>query len=826
MNPLFDFPYFCKNLKSLIFPENFEEKIGFDQVRRMLKTHCVSRMGEIYVEKIRFHNRFDILKKILGQTEEFRQILMFGKPFPAQNYFNLIPEFERIAIPGTYILQENLFDLKTSLESINDVLVYLKALEEQSFPLLRQISSNVEIDRQIMREIDRIINEKGQIKDSASDKLKEIRQKLVKLSGEIDKAIRQVLLNARKNGWVNPNDDLTLRDGRLVIPVPATHKRKIRGFIHDESATGQTVFIEPAEALEANNEIRELENAEKREIIRILTEFTNLIRPEIDSLTSAYQFLGLVDFIRAKAKFAIQIEAILPILYDKTVIEWFDSKHPLLFLSHQNQKKKVETLTLKLDENQRILVISGPNAGGKSVCLKTVGLLQYMLQCGLLVPMRETSETGIFRDIFIDIGDEQSIENDLSTYTSHLRNMKLFSLKSGRQTLFLIDEFGTGTEPQLGGAIAEAVLEHLNQRLAFGVVTTHYTNLKLLADKTAGLVNGAMLFDTRQMKPLFQLQIGNPGSSFAFEIARKTGFPTHILQNAEKKIGKGQLKFEEQLQQLELEKKELTKKQKEIAVNEELLKAQLSKYNELLQDLENSKTSILKEARNTAAQVIAGSNKLVENTIREIRENQAEKEKTKQVREKLKIEASKIENAGTEAKKPAAAKPETVQKKLKPGPVIDKIFVGNRVRIMPQQTVGEVIEISGDDAVVSFGSVIMKSPLSKVVNVGDEEFHQKVLIRKSNYGNIINEINAKMQNFKLTLDLRGQRAEEAIPNLQKYIDEAILLSIKEVRILHGKGNGILRDIIRDQLRSITEVKKFADEHIEQGGHGITVVSLK
>ena len=810
----------------MIFPENFEEKIGFDQVRRMLKTHCVSRMGEIYVEKIRFNNRFDILKKILGQAEEFRQILMFGKPFPAQNYFNLIPELERIAIPGTFIYQENLFDLKTSLESINDVLVYLKELHESRFPLLLQILSNVEVDRQIMREIDRIINEKGQIKDNASDRLKEIRQRLVKLSGEIDKAIRQVLINARKNGWVNPNDDLTLRDGRLVIPVPATHKRKIRGFIHDESATGQTVFIEPAEALEANNEIRELENAEKREIIRILTEFTNLIRPEIDQLIAAYQFLGLVDFIRAKAKFAIQIEAVLPLLNDKTIIEWFDAKHPLLFLSHKNQKKQVETLSLKLDENQRILVISGPNAGGKSVCLKTVGLLQYMLQCGLLVPMRETSETGIFRDIFIDIGDEQSIENDLSTYTSHLRNMKFFSLKSGRQTLFLIDEFGTGTEPQLGGAIAEAVLEHLNRKLAFGVVTTHYTNLKMLADKTPGLVNGAMLFDTRQMQPLFKLQMGNPGSSFAFEIARKTGFPTHILQNAEKKVGKGQLKFEEQLQQLELEKKELNEKQREMSINEEKLKMQVSKYNQLVQDLEASKTNILKEAKSAAALVIAGSNKLVENTIREIRENQAEKEKTKQLREKLKEEAGKIEKAGVETKASAPAKVELVRKKVKPVPEIERIFVGNRVRISPQQTVGEVIEIIGDDAVVSFGSVIMKTPLSKIVNVGEEELHQKVLIRRSNYGNIINEINAKMQNFKLTLDLRGQRAEEAIPNLQKYIDEAILLSIKEVRILHGKGNGILRDIIRSQLRAIPEIKKFNDEHIEQGGHGITVVSIK
>lgn len=791
----------------------------------MLNDFCLSEMGEEFVQKLRFINQFEQVKKLLGQTEEFRQILLFGKPFPAQNYFNLTPELERIRIPGTYIEQEWLFNLKSSLETVFDVLQYIEVLDVEKFPLIKSLASDLVVGRRLLRRIEQIIDDRGNIRDDASENLRDIRQRLIRLSADIDKSIRQVFVQAKKNGWVNPNDEITMRNGRLVIPVPATFKRKIRGFIHDESATGQTVYIEPADALEANNEVKELENAERREIIRILTVFTDELRPEIDNLLEAYRFLGLVDFIRAKARLAVEIEAGLPILNEKPIVEWWAAKHPLLFLAHKKQKKTIEPLTIKLTGEQRILIISGPNAGGKSVCLKTVGLLQYMLQCGLLIPVRETSETGIFKDIFIDIGDEQSIENDLSTYTSHLRNMKFFSLKAGKNSLFLIDEFGTGTEPQLGGAIAEAVLEHLNFKQAFGVITTHYSNLKLLANKTPGLVNGAMLFDTRLMQPLFRLQIGNPGSSFAFEIAKKTGFPWFILKNATKKVGKAQLKFDEQLQQLEIEKKELADKQAEILKKENKLTAIAEKYEKMLAELETSKSSIIKDARNEAKSIISESNKLIENTIREIKEANADKEKTKIIREKHKESVEKIVvEKPVEEPKPAPEKNQKKKPEAEKHP--ERIFVGNRVRIPPQVTVGEVIEITGNEAVVSFGSLTMRSPLDKLVNVGEEELHEKVLFRKSGYGNIINDLNDKLANFKLSLDLRGQRAEEASANLQKYIDEAILLRIKEVKILHGKGNGVLREIIREQLRGNSEVKKFSDEKLELGGHGITVVILK
>ncbi|MCF8364220.1 MAG: Smr/MutS family protein, partial [Bacteroidales bacterium] len=496
------------------------------------------------------------------------------------------------------------------------------------------------------------------------------------------------------------------------------------------------------------------------------------------------------------------------------------------FLAHQKQKKEIVPLDIKLKAENRILIISGPNAGGKSVCLKTVGLLQYMLQCGLLIPIRETSETGIFKDIFIDIGDEQSIENDLSTYTSHLRNMKHFSLKAGNKSLFLIDEFGTGTEPRMGGAIAEAVLEHLNQKGSYGVITTHYTNLKMLADKTPGLINGAMLFDTRQMQPLFKLQIGNPGSSFAFEMAKKTGFPWFILRNAEKKVGKTQVKFDKQLQQLEVEKREVAEKQKELNILEKRLSELTLKYETLKNELESSKGKIIKDARMEASQIIDDSNKLIENTIREIKEAQADKEKTRILREKLNEQKIVAKNEAVRDQQNALTAKAPRPKKEKPKTDSKTILVGNRVRIPPQATVGEVVELTGKDALVSFGSVIMKVPAKKLVNVGEEEYHEKVLFRKKSYGNIIDDLNDKMANFKLSLDLRGQRAEEASTEVQRYIDEALLLSIKEVKILHGKGNGILREVIRDQLRLIPEVKRFGDEKVEMGGTGITIVWLK
>jgi len=798
----------------MIYPKNFEQKIGFDTIRQMLKDNCLSSIGEKFVEKIYFSYNFELIKKLICQVEEFRQILMFEDGFPIQDYYDLIPELNRIKIKGTIIDLEKLFDLKSSLNTIFQCLIFFKKTESEKYPYLKELSKDVIIEKQLLQHIDKIIDDKGKIKDNASQKLKDIRNELIRKQSFIDKKISQTLTASKKAGWTSGDVEATVRNGRLVIPVLVANKRKIKGFIHDESATGQTIFIEPADIFDINNEIRELENAEKREIIKILTEFTNYLYPQIEDLKNAFRYLGLLDFIRAKAKFAISIEAVKPVIINEPLIDWKRAMHPLLYLSHKNQNKIIEPLDINLDKKNRILIISGPNAGGKSVCLKTVGLIQYMLQSGLLVPLKEDSELGIFKNIFIDIGDEQSLEKDLSTYTSHLLNLKYFVLNADEGSLILIDEFGTGTEPQLGGAIAEAVLEKINEKKAFGVITTHYSNLKLFADKTGGIINGAMLFDSKNMQPLYELKIGKPGSSFAFEIARKIGFPKIILKNAENKTGKKQLDFDKQLQQLEVEKLEIDKKQTGLKVADEFLSEIINKYESLVEKIESTKESIISRAKEEAMEILNGSNKLIENTIREIREIQAEKEKTKKLRKKLKEHKEKIIR-----KKPVEQlKPLLEKKKIKT--VDTSINVGDFVKIADQDTIGEVIEISDEDALITFNTVKFRTPINKLKKALGKE---KVEISQSSYSSIISD---KIANFKLSIDVRGKRAEEAISVVRQYVDEAILLNMKEVNILHGKGDGILRDVIREYLSTVQEIKRYKDQHIERGGHGITVVMFR
>ena len=814
----------------MIYPKNFESKTGFDQIRQMLRESCLSSLGEYYVDKIRFSTDFSLIKGLLDQTEEFRLLLIEESGFPIHDYFDLTPELQRLKVAGTYIEREELFDLKSSLKTIVSSIAFIQKLEPDRFENLKQLVTDIDIDKNILQSIEIIINEKGEVKDTASVNLKEIRSSLRRKQSSVDKKIGQTLRSAKKSGWVADDVEATIRNGRLVIPVIASHKRKISGFIHDTSATGQTVFLEPAEIFETNNEIRELENAERREIIKILKDFTFFLRPFIPELINAYRFLGLVDFIRAKAKFAIKINAICPAIKNAQQIEWINAVHPLLFLSHQKQKKTVVPLDIALDQESRILVISGPNAGGKSVCLKTIGLLQYMLQCGLLIPVKEGSVAGIFQNLFIDIGDEQSLENDLSTYSSHLLNMKHFVLNANEKTMFLIDEFGTGTEPQLGGSIAEAVLERLNEKTAFGVVTTHYSNLKLMASEGNGIVNGAMLFDSREMQPLFKLKIGRPGSSFAFEIARKIGFPKQVLKSAEKKTGKTQLDFDQQLQQLEIEKKELDQKHVEVRVADDLLNELVEKYEKLNKDLRFQKNEILEKARQEAQSLIQSSNKLIENTIREIRESQAEKEKTKKLREELKIKSQELETILEKKTKVSKQKPDKKDKSKKQQEVLEadsSINVGDIVNIKEQGVSGEVLDINGDDVTIAFKSVRLKTSLSKLEKANASQSAKfNRTIRKTGYSGIINDLNDKLANFKLQVDVRGKRSEEAINIIKHYIDDAILISIPEVRILHGKGHGILRSLIQEYLRSQPEIKSFKDEHIERGGHGITIVILK
>lgn len=813
----------------MIYPRNFEEKIGFDRIREMLRELCLSPSGEAYVEKIRFISNHDLLVKLLTQTDEFRQILSMPGNFPSNDYFDLTPELTRISIDGTYIEQDKLFDLRSSLATITECVKYISKQETGKFPELKSLINPVFIEPEIVKRIDKIIDNVGKITDSASRELGEIRKKLASKRSSIDRKIKSSLQQAIKSGWVNSDTEVTIRNGRQVIPVPAAYKRQLRGFIHDQSATGQTVYIEPEEIFEINNEIREIEAEERREIIRILKDVSSFIRPEIPALIEAYRILGIIDFIRAKAKFAIKINAIKPELDHEPGIDWNLAVHPLLFLSHQKHKKTVVPLNIKLSREQRILVISGPNAGGKSVCLKTIGLLQYMLQCGLLIPVDDVSKSGIFTSLFIDIGDEQSLENDLSTYSSHLTSMKYFVQNSDSSSLFLIDEFGTGTEPQLGGAIAEAVLETLNSKETFGVVTTHYSNLKLMAGKENGIVNGAMLFDSKAMQPLYQLSIGKPGSSFAFEIARKIGFPKAILQSAEKKVGKKLLDFDQQLQQLEINKSEILKEKQKLAESKEQLSRITEKYQKLNSNLETRKSEIILAAQKDAAELIESSNKLIENTIKEIRESQADKEKTKLLRADLKVRQKKLSSQvqGIKLKK----KKEKIEKPAAPSEIVfnkkEAITIGDVIKITDQNVMGEVLDIIDDEVVIGFNSVRFKTRISRIEKISKEESKNlPKLTVHSKRSNVINDLNDKLATFNLQLDVRGQRGEAAIDLVKHYVDDAILLNIREVRILHGKGFGILRTMIHEYLRTLPEVKQFRDEHIERGGQGITVVILK
>ncbi len=811
----------------MIYPRNFEKKIGFDIIRERLVSLCMSPLGEKYVETIRFLKQADQIEKLLNQVNEFKEILSFAEAFPSQDYFDVTYELRRIRIPGTMIEMASLFDLKSSLTTIFEIIHFFKKTEEEQFPEIKELVANVHLDASIIKRIDAIVDDKGKIKDNASAELKEIRSALIKKHASIDRQISKSLKLAKKEGWTAGDVEPTLRNNRLVIPVGASHKRQLKGFIHDESATGQTVYIEPIEIFDTNNEIRELENAERREIIKILTLFTDFLRPQLDNLLMAYRLLGQIDFIRAKARFALEVEAYKPVLFDKPWVNWVNAKHPLLFLNLKEQKREIVPLTLRLDEHERILIVSGPNAGGKSVCLKTLGLNQYMIQCGLLPALDEVSEVGVFDKLFIDIGDEQSLENDLSTYSSHLLNIKHFVLNADEKTLFMIDEFGTGTEPQLGGAIAEASLEMINQKGAYGVITTHYANLKLLADHQEGIINGAMLFDTKEIKPLYQLSVGKPGSSFAFEIARNIGFPKAILKNAVKKTGKTQLDFDQQLQQLEVDKQEIQKKEEQLRVADEFLKEITEKYEALLLKTETSKNEIISKAKGEATNLLDGTNKLIERTIREIKEAGAEKEKTRKLRTELQDKSAELKKT-TDVMPPIKTKTKEDFAPTKKQHIVDNspLKVGDNVKVEGQDTIGEIMEVSGKDVLISFNSIQFRTQICKIQKVSRKLAKKESRKSQSGYSNIMNDINEKMANFKLSIDVRGKRGEEAMTEVQRYIDEAILLNVKDVNILHGKGNGILRKIIREYLSSVSEIQSFRDQDVEFGGDGITLVKFR
>lgn len=821
--------YLCRKIRKIflflqpkifivIYPNDFENKIGFRAVIERLNDLCISEMGKERVGKMKFMTDIDEIETWLKLIEDFEVLLRDGIPFPVRDYNDLREEFKHLAIDGTVISLENIFALKPTLSALFYVFKFFNSESSEKVQHLKALAEGLSIDNHIFTEINRIIDDKGEIPDNASSDLLEIRRDMRRKQSSIDHRMHKILNDAKNAGWTDSTAEMTIRDGHLVIPVKAADKRSLRGFIHDESATGQTVYIEPAEIFDTNNEIRELEYAERREINKILLAFTKILRPQIPNLIQAWRLLGLIDFIRAKTLLCHEYNCIIPEVVDTPMFEWREARHPLLEQKLKSQGKHITPLDLKLDDDSRILVISGPNAGGKSVCLKTIGLVQYMLQCGLAVPMKTDSRCGVFHDMFIDIGDEQSLENDLSTYSSHLLNMKNLIQHGNGRSLFLIDEFGTGTEPQLGGAIAEAILLKMNEKKAFGVVTTHYANLKLLADNNPGIVNGAMLFDTRFLQPLYMMMIGKPGSSFAFEIAKNIGFPEEILDSAAEISGKEHLDFEKQLQQLEVEKKEVRKKQYELNVAEKLLDEVVTKYKGLLSEVERKKNQLLKEANKEAQSLIDKANAKIENTIREIKEAQAEKARTKELRDDLKEMKQNLENDAKGISKKLKVEEKEAEK--------EDFKVGDMVCINELEVVGELLAMTDTDVTIQFGEVRLRTTVDKLRKISKatarKAAHNPSFLKK----NIMNDISEKAEKFNLTLDVRGQRGEEAVDNVAKYIDDANLLSIKDISILHGKGNGILRKMIREYLSHQSCVQSFNDASLETGGAGITRVTLK
>lgn len=831
----------------MIYPQNFEQKIGFDQIRQLLKDKCLSTLGEERVNEMNFSDHFEEVDELLNQVAEFVRIIQEEDNFPDQFFFDVRPSLKRIRIEGMYMDEQELFDLRRSLETIRDIVRFLQRNDEEEsdcpYPSLKKLAGDITVFPQLITKIDGILNKYGKIKDNASTELSRIRRELANTMGSISRSLNSILRNAQSEGYVDKDVAPTMRDGRLVIPVAPGLKRKIKGIVHDESASGKTVFIEPAEVVEANNRIRELEGDERREIIRILTEFSNTLRPSIPEILQSYEFLAEIDFIRAKSHFAIQTNSIKPSLENEQLLDWTMAVHPLLQLSLAKHGKKVVPLDIELNLKQRILIISGPNAGGKSVCLKTVGLLQYMLQCGMLVPMHERSHVGLFGSIFIDIGDEQSIEDDLSTYSSHLTNMKIMMKNCNERSLILIDEFGGGTEPQIGGAIAEAVLKRFNIKGTFGVITTHYQNLKHFAEDHEGVVNGAMLYDRHLMQALFQLQIGNPGSSFAVEIARKIGLPEDVIADASEIVGSEYINADKYLQDIVRDKRYWEGKRQTIRQREKHMEETIARYQAEMEELQKSRKEIIRQAKEEAERLLQESNARIENTIRTIKEAQAAKEKTRLVRQELadfresidnltsKEQEDKIARKMEKLKEKQNRKKEKKQNGTKEQPAVQQtpkttpITEGCPVRIKGQSSVGEVLEINGKNAVVAFGSI--KTTVKTERLERSNAVPQKQESAKSSFvsNQTQDSMYEKKLNFKQDIDVRGMRGDEALQAVTYFVDDAILVGMSRVRILHGTGTGILRTLIRQYLQTIPGVRHFADEHIQLGGAGITVVDL-
>ncbi|PUV24351.1 endonuclease MutS2 [Sphingobacterium athyrii] len=790
----------------MVYPLNAIDKLGFYEIKDKIKQKCLSESGRELVEKIQPQTRFDQIDRFLRQTSEFKDLLVNDGAFPVENFFPLKSIVEKARVEGAFLLEEEFFRVLLSLKTVYAIIRYFNE-REGLYPNLEVLFEHLPIEKGIIRDIETVIDERGKLKNNASRLLLEITQQIQRAEQDVLKRINSIFKNAQDSGWT-ADGNLTVRDGRLCIPILAENKRKLKGLIHDESATGQTAYIEPEEVFQLNNKIRDLEFERRREVIRILVELTDKVRPHLPLLLSYHGLLTKVDFVRAKALFALDIEAEMPELSKEAEINLINARHPLLILN-EHHKGTVVPLNIQIDQLQRVIVVSGPNAGGKSVCMKTVGLLQIMVQSGLLIPAEPTTKVGVFKQIFADIGDDQSIESDLSTYSAHLSKMKYFTEFANGRTLVLIDEFGTGTDPLFGGPIAEAVLESLNKKQIRGVVTTHYSNLKVFASNTTGLENASMLFDNREMRPMYILQIGKPGSSYAFEIAQKIGLGKDILEAAKGKIGVQQKKVDTLLIDLEREKKEVFDTKVAINKREKELESLKSEYLELQSYLEENKRVILKKAKEEAQEIIKNSNKLIENTVAQIKSAKADKEKTRELRSNLDQALKAV------LPKEQAAK-QVIKEKITES---SELTVGDWVQIIDNGAEAQVVEIAKNNLILAMGELRTVQKRKNVLKLEGRENKKsaKSLSKSLSAGTVAD--------FNPEIDLRGMRTEDALNELEKVLDRAVMVGYPSLKIIHGKGDGILRKFIRDYLRKYSHVSRFEDEHQDRGGDGITYAYL-
>lgn len=797
----------------VLYPPNIEEKIGFLQIREMLIQSCMTPVGRELVEQLSIMDDVTQIQNSIELASELRLLIEQGNRPPEVEFEPIEETIKYSRIEGSMLSMEQLFNLLLVLRAAEESSQYIRSNQEEC-PQLFNTYKDLKIDRPLIKHLDRCIDERGQLRDSASKELQRLRRQVVKTEQLARNRLNQHFSKAKNDGFTPDGSSISIRSGRLVLPVLSEHKKKVRGLVHDMSSTGSTLFIEPEEVLELNNELREYQYLERREINRILGELTSEVRDSED-LAELSSFLGSLDFLRSKSRLSIQLGASKPNISNDENSQWLQARHPLLDLSFKTQNKSVISQNLSLDQENRIILISGPNAGGKSVCLKTLGLIQYMMQCGLEVPLDENSKMEVFSKLFIDIGDEQSLENDLSTYSSHLLNMKYFMENSDSRTLVLIDEFGTGTDPDYGGAIAEAVLEVLIQKETRGMITTHYGNLKQFAENNQGVVNGAMQFDSKILEPLYRLEIGKPGSSFALEIATKIGLNTKSIEKAKKIIGEDKVQLDELIASLEKEKVDLEQKLQASNQLNQQLENNIDQYRLLREKLDDQKADIINLAKDEAKSLLKQANVQIEKTIREIKESSADKVKTRETRETLKEFEKKVIPKFPKPKK--ARKRREESSKILPG----EIKVNDTVRIVDQGTKGTVIRIMGKEAEILMGSLRSTLKLKRLERIGGAPKQSK--IKKTKPGGV--DLNQKMAAFSSDIDIRGKRVEEVLPELDKYIDNAIMFNASQLRIVHGKGNGILREVVRTHLKGYSEVKKMSDEHADRGGAGVTIVEM-